>query len=242
VIDFPFTMAFQPIVDIVARRIVSHEALVRGPNGEGAGFVLARVNRENRYAFDQSCRVKAIELASRLGFEGNLSINFLPNAVYAPESCIRTTLEASARAGFPLNRITFEVVEQEDLADIGHLRKILAAYQNYGFRIALDDFGTAYSGLFRLAELKPDIVKLDRALIQGCDTDSARREIIASMVTLCGRLGVKLVLEGVETAGELAALREAGARYTQGFYFARPAFEAAVAAADIPWPDEAALA
>jgi len=86
---FPFTMAFQPVVDLQESRIDAHEALIRGLAGEGAGQVLAQVNADNVYKFDQACRVKAIELAARLGMQHQLNINFLPNAVYEPRACIR---------------------------------------------------------------------------------------------------------------------------------------------------------
>ena len=223
---FPFTMAFQPIVDLEESRIDAYEALVRGPNGEGAGTVLAQVNAQNRYAFDQACRVRAIELAARLGIDRQLNINFLPNAVYEPRACIRLTLDAAARTGFPRDRLTFEIVETEDIADADHLRNIIAEYRRQGFKIALDDFATGYSGLARLAELKPDIVKLDRALVRDCDQDQARLAIIASMIGLGRELGTKVVLEGVERVGEMEALRAIGGRFMQGFYFAKPAFEA----------------
>ncbi len=79
--ELPFSMAFQPIVDIRTGKIFAHEALVRGPNGEGAVSVLSQVQAHNRYAFDQQCRVKAIELAAQL-YDPNggvrLSINFMP--------------------------------------------------------------------------------------------------------------------------------------------------------------------
>ena len=97
-----FSMAFQPIVDTRAGTIFGHEALVRGTAGEGAGSILSKVDADNRYWFDQQCRVKAIELASRLfpaGGDTKLSINFLPNAVYEPRACIRQTLETAGRVG-----------------------------------------------------------------------------------------------------------------------------------------------
>ncbi|WP_428391678.1 EAL domain-containing protein [Lichenicoccus sp.] len=236
---FPFTMAFQPIVDLQESRIDAYEALVRGPGGEGAGHVLGQVTNETRYAFDQACRVRAIELAARLGLDRQLNINFLPNAVYEPRACIRLTLEAAARTGFPLDRLTFEIVETEDLADPGHLRRIVTEYRRQGFKIALDDFATGYSGLSRLAELRPDIIKLDRALVQDCDKDQARLAIAASMIGLGRELDIKVVLEGVETCAEVEALRGAGGRFMQGFYFARPAFEAVVRD-DALWPARAA--
>jgi EAL domain-containing protein (putative c-di-GMP-specific phosphodiesterase class I) len=233
---FPFTMAFQPVVDIQTSQIIAHEALVRGVNGEGADYILSQVTSKNRYAFDQACRVCAIELASSLGLDVTLNINFLPNAVYQPEACIQSTLRVAKRTGFPLDRITFEIVEQEDLADPNHLRRIIAAYNDFGFKVALDDFGSGYSGLSRLAELKPDIVKIDRALITNCPNEVWRLQIITSMVELCQRLGVKIVAEGVENASEAETLRRAGVRFMQGFYFAPPAFESLVSASDIVWP------
>ena len=236
-LDFEFTMAFQPIVDLELGRIASHEALVRGTAGEGADYIFSKLNAENLYAFDQACRVRAIELAAKLGLEGNLSINFLPSAVYNPVSCIRKTIEAAERTGFALDRLTFEIVEHDGVTELEHLRQIIVSYRHHGFRLALDDYGTGYSGLLRLTELRPDIVKLDRVLVQGCDVDATRRAVIGSLIKLCGELGVRLVLEGVETAAQAHALRQMGGRYMQGFYFARPAFEAIVTDREIGWLD-----
>jgi EAL domain-containing protein (putative c-di-GMP-specific phosphodiesterase class I) len=230
---FAFTMAFQPIVDVEHRRIEAYEALVRGPDGESAGSILAQVDQSNMYAFDQACRVKAIELASRLGLRTRLNVNFLPNAVYEPRACIRATLETAARTGFDTSMLTFEIVETEYLAEPQHLSNIVAEYRRMGFQIALDDFGTGYSGLARLESLHPDIVKIDRALIANCDNDQRRLDIIGCMIMLGDRLGTKMVAEGVETAGEAAALQKIGARYQQGFFYARPAVECLVGEASI---------
>jgi EAL domain-containing protein (putative c-di-GMP-specific phosphodiesterase class I) len=223
---FPFTMAFQAIVDLQDARIDCYEALVRGLDGTGAGQVLAKVTPENMYAFDQACRVRAIELAARLGMDRQLSINFLPNAVYEPRACIRATLEAASRSQFDPHRLTFEIVETEAIANNAHMLNIIGEYHRQGFKVALDDFATAYSGLSRLAELRPDIVKLDRALVRDCDQSHVKLAIIASMIALGAAIGIKVVLEGVEREGELDALRSVGARFVQGYYFARPQFEA----------------
>ncbi len=229
----PFTMAFQPMVDVQDFRIDAYEALVRGPDDQTAGSILSQVNADNLYAFDQACRVRAIELAARLGMDRQLSINFLPNAVYEPRACIRATLDAAARTGFDPHRLTFEIVETEDVADTAHLLRIITEYRKQGFKIALDDFGTAHSGLTRLADLRPDIVKLDRAVVRDCDRDQTRLAIVRNMVVLAAEIGVKLVVEGAERAAEVAALRAVGVRYIQGFYFARPAFERITTDAEI---------
>lgn len=224
-LDFDFTMAFQPIVDVAAGRVFAQEALVRGSNGEGAGAVLARVTDANRYRFDQACRVKAVQLAARLGIDSHLSINFLPNAVYRPELCIRTTLEAAETYGFPHARIIFEVTEGEQVADHAHLLGIFQEYKRLGFLTAIDDFGAGYSGLNLLAEFQPDIIKLDMALIRGIDSNRPRRAIVRGIVQVCDELGIRVIAEGIETAEELKPLRDFGITLFQGYHFARPLFE-----------------
>ncbi len=222
-------MAFQPIVDIVAGVPFAYEALVRGPAGEGAGSVLSQVSEENRYAFYQRCRVKAIQTAAQCGLaatSARLSINFLPNAVYSPDACIQLTLKTAAAASFPTDRLIFEFTENEEMTDPDHVANIVATYRRMGFGTALDDFGSGYSGLNLLARFQPDMVKLDMGLIRGLDASLPRRMVVDWIVKMCDALGVTVIAEGIETAGEVAALRVIGVRYLQGYYFAMPAFEA----------------
>lgn len=233
-----FSMAFQPIVDTRAGRIFGHEALVRGAGGEGAGSVLSRVDADNRYLFDQQCRVRAIELAARLfppGEDVKLSINFLPNAVYEPRACIRQTLETAERVGFPREAIIFEFTENEPL-DTDHLLRILTTYKAIGFSTAIDDFGAGYAGLSLLGKFRPDIVKIDMELIRGIDADPARRAIVRNLLAMLDDLGVAALCEGVETAAEFSALADLGAHLFQGYHFARPAFEALATWPDAPRP------
>ncbi len=223
----PFSMAFQPIVDINTGAVFAHEALVRGENGEGAGSVLAQIKADNRYAFDQQCRVKAIELASRLYNPADavkLSINFMPNAVYEPRACIRLTLETALKTGFPLDRIIFEFTENEHL-DTAHVLHILRSYRDMGFKTAIDDFGAGHAGLALLAQFQPDIVKLDMDMIRGIDTDPVRRTIVRHTLRMLEELSVVPLCEGVETVGELKALRDLGVSLIQGYVLAKPTFE-----------------
>lgn len=228
--DLPFSMAFQPIVDITTRTIYAHEALVRGTGGEGAFTVLSQVADDNRYAFDQQCRVKAIELATDLNLAqdgARLSINFMPNAVYEPRACIRLTLATAVRTGFPLDRIIFEFTEDEKL-DTNHLLNILRTYRAMGFKTAIDDFGAGYAGLGLLSKFQPDIVKLDMELIRGVDSDRVKQRIVKSLFELLSDLGISTICEGVETEDELRALEDLGVQLVQGFALARPAFQGLV--------------
>jgi len=222
---FPFSFAYQPIVDVPARSVWAHEALVRGPTGEGAMTVLDQVNADNRYRFDQACRVNAIRTAADLGMDTRLSINFLPQAVYRPEICIRTTLEAADKYGFPRDRIVFEVTEGERVSDGPWLASILTEYQRCGFLTAIDDFGAGYAGLTLLADFQPDIVKLDMALVRDVDSSRPRQAIARGILRICEELAITVIAEGVETAGERDFFAHEGVRLMQGYLFARPCFE-----------------
>lgn len=238
-LDFEFSMAFQPIIDIGKGEPFAYEALVRGPGGESAYSVLSQVTEANRYAFDQRCRVKAIEVAAEAGIlstPARLSINFLPNAVYSPMACIQLTLKTAAATDFPTDRLIFEFTENEQMVDPAHVANIIASYQKMGFGTALDDFGAGHAGLNLLARFQPDIIKLDMELIRGLDASLPRRMIVDSVIKMCTSLGITVIAEGIETPGELAALQELGVRYIQGFLFANPAFEALPKVA-LPWED-----
>lgn len=234
-LPFAFSMALQPILDLGARRVFAYEALARGPAGEPAATVFAHVNDGNRYRFDQACRAKAIELAARLRIDALLSINFMPNAVYRPELCIRATLEAAERFGFPIERILFEVTESEQVPDVPHLRGILEHYRARGFTVAIDDFGAGFAGLSLLSELPTDLVKLDMGLVRGIDADPVRQAIVRGMLQVCRELGIRVVAEGIETEPELRVLRGMGVDLVQGYLFARPAFEALPTLPDGVW-------
>ncbi len=224
-LDFDITMAFQPIVDVGRRSVFAYEALVRGTDGASAADILARVNDDNRYAFDQRCRVRAVEMAAALGMRKKLSINFMPNAVYEPSRCLRTTLEAARRTGFPIENIIFETTEDERVHDAGYLKKIFATYRKEGFKTAIDDFGAGYAGLNLLADYQPDIVKLDMALIRNIDTDRARQTIVGAMAAVGTLLGITVIAEGVEQPREALVLHKLGISLMQGYLFARPGFE-----------------
>lgn len=230
-----FTMAFQPIIDVESGSLFAHEALVRPIGGGTAQQVLAQITDKNRYAFDQACRIKAITLATQLGMQSLLSINFLPNAVYQPAACIRATLQAAEQTGFPLHHIIFEVTESEPSRDPAHLAAIFKEYKKHGMLTAIDDFGAGHSGMNLLAQFQPDIIKIDMALTRNIQADRVRQIIVGATVRMCQELGISIVAEGIETLEEAQTLRDIGVRLFQGFFFARPETEL------LPRVDAAAL-
>lgn len=226
-LDFDFTMAFQPIIDVDTGAVFAYEALVRGVGGEGAAQILSRVHDGNRYRFDQACRVKAIERSVKLGLLDmvgcHLSINFLPNAIYRPETCIRSTLEACTRFDFPPELLMFEVTEGERVSDAQHLQGIFTDYRKRGFLTAIDDFGAGYAGLNLLALFQPHVLKIDMELTRDIHTMDAKRAIVEGIVLVASRLNIRLIAEGIETREECEALRGLGITLQQGFLHARPA-------------------
>ncbi|MDT0575891.1 EAL domain-containing protein [Croceicoccus sp. F390] len=228
-LGFSFTMAFQPIVDLAAHAIWGYEALVRGPDGQSAASILEQVDEQSVYAFDQACRIKAIELAAPLlprDGRTKLSINFKPNAVYEPAACIRATLNAARNTHFDRSQLMFEFTEDEQMRDVAHVRLIVDAYRKFGFTTAIDDFGAGHAGLTLLADLVPDVIKLDMSLIRNIESSSSRQIIVRSVAQMAEALGVVCLAEGLETQEEVQTVRALGIDLCQGYFFARPAINA----------------
>lgn len=224
-LGFDFTMAFQPIINCQTMDVFGYEALVRGVNNESAYSIIAKVNDDNRYLFDQLCRIKAIALAAKLQIDSMLSINFLPNAIYKPERCIRTTLEAAKKYQFPTERIMFEFTEVEKIEDSEHIKKIVNYYQALGFKTATDDFGSGFSGLNLLADFQTDIIKLDMGLIRNIHLNTTRQIIVSHCLNMMHELNITVLAEGIETMEEYLWLKNAGIELMQGYLFAKPGFE-----------------
>jgi EAL domain-containing protein (putative c-di-GMP-specific phosphodiesterase class I) len=223
---FKFSFAFQPIVDVSNREIISFEALVRGPHGEPSASVFAQVPRCDGLRFDEICRRKAIHLASRLKNPKLLNLNLTAQSIYEVDLSIMATFQASVQSGIPTEKIIFEVLESECLTDHRNLIQYLRLIQDFGFATAIDDFGVGYSGLKLLVEYQPNFIKLDRHLIGNIHQDYVKQRVFSGIHEICDNLSIKIVAEGVENASEYHWLQEAGINYFQGYYFARPAFEA----------------
>lgn len=230
-------MAFQPIVDLKRHTVFAYEALVRGTEQESASAVLNQVTEESRSAFDQSCRIKAMILAQKLGVAEQgalLSVNFMPGVHYSAADCFQRTVQAAEWTGFPLASLMFEISEMESLNDTERLRAIAAEYRSHGLTIALDDFGAGSSGLNLLADIEVQILKLDGRLIRGINSQPRAEQIVRSTAAMANRLGIQLVAECVETVAEVDILLDCGITLMQGYLFAAPTFESLP---EITWPN-----
>lgn len=219
-------MAFQPILDCKTKSVFAYEALVRGEFGEGASEVFERVNAENVYTFDQVCRIAAIRTIASLDKSTVVSINFLPNAIYEPETCLARTVETMQSCHYPFENVIFEVTEHEKIENHDLLCDVFQTYREKGFRTAIDDFGEGFAGLNLLAEFQTHFIKLDIRLIQGIHDNKVKQSILAGIQITCQQLGIELIAEGVEDIQDYRYLLANHIRYMQGFLFAKPELEA----------------
>jgi EAL domain-containing protein (putative c-di-GMP-specific phosphodiesterase class I) len=223
--DPAISFAFQPIVDTVARRTVSYEALVRGTANQSAASIFDQVSHGNLHRFDGKCRDGAIALASRLGLTCDLNLNFLPQTFYSAQRAIHDTIQTAERHNLPSNRIVLEITEGGIVEDPANFARFLNQYRALGIKLAIDDFGSGYSGLNLLADFQPEQIKLDRKLVHGIQTSGPRQAIVRAIVQVCQDLGIDLVVEGIETAEEYLWFSSAGVSLFQGYFFARPGFQ-----------------
>ena len=117
------------------------------------------------------------------------------------------------------------MVETESAKDQDHLKSILQYYRDQGYKIALDDVGEGYSNLNMLIELRPDIIKVDRNIIQNIHKDSFKQSIYKALSALARDSGIAILAEGIETPYELEVIEELGVDYMQGYYFCKPQAE-----------------
>ena len=226
------TVHFQPIFDAQnPDRIYAHECLMRGVETDGrlvgAGQILDAADEEGMvFHLDRLGRVNAIKAFAAEGVEGKAFINFNPVSVYNPLACLATTVAAAKSSGLTPDRIVFELIERNHVADEAHLLRIVDFYRAAGYGVALDDVGAGYSGLNLLSSLQPDYIKLDMHLIRNVDQDPVRQGIVGNMLEMARKLGIRSVVEGVETEAEYEFARAEGADFVQGFLFAKPAARA----------------
>lgn len=122
----------------------------------------------------------------------------------------------------PLDRIVLEITEQHAIEEVAAITAAVAPLRAGGMRLAVDDAGAGYSGLQQILALKPDLIKLDRTLIQDIHHDPAKRSLAAALAAFAADTGSTLIAEGVETESELAMLRVAGIDKVQGYLLGRP--------------------
>jgi EAL domain-containing protein (putative c-di-GMP-specific phosphodiesterase class I) len=221
---------YQPIVSVKKKRNVGAEALARASDAR-TGLPVPPLQlfewadqESQTLELDRLCRKKAMQgFASLLKLDPelllfiNFEVSVLDDGVLGSGNMLALTQDM----GLKPENIVIEINESK-VEKVLALQDFVERHKGLGFLIALDDLGTGHSNLQRLALLKPDILKLDRSLIQGLGGDFFKREIFKSLVSLAHNIGALVLAEGVETENEVSTSLGLGADLFQGFYFSRP--------------------
>jgi EAL domain-containing protein (putative c-di-GMP-specific phosphodiesterase class I) len=216
---------YQPIVSLADRSVVAHEALLRGVvdgrevSGKDLFFVAEAAGWLDR--LDRTAREAAIEGAAGWLGTADLYVNVDPKAISRPQVCLAGTEEVAHDSGIAASQLVFEVVESHAITDRGHLLSILEHYRSLGWRVALDDVGAGWSSRSLLAAVRPDVVKLDKRLVQELPDDGART-VLRAITELAHQLDAVVVAEGVETEWVADEVTRLGVDLGQGWLFGRP--------------------
>jgi EAL domain-containing protein (putative c-di-GMP-specific phosphodiesterase class I) len=216
-----FQMHYQPIVVADSASIFGYEALVRCQADELRSplvlFDIAERSGRTR-PLNRTLRDMTIQALPDLPPTERMFINLHvddfsdPKLLDPPELMLKNS-----------SRIVLEVTERAAILDVESFKEHLDILRGHGFLIAIDDLGSGYSALNTLADIEPDFIKFDMALIRGIDTNPVRQNLVRNMRAFADDLGIQVVAEGVETRGEYETVRDIGCHLIQGYYFAKPA-------------------
>ncbi len=221
---------FQPIVSFRKKTIAGYEGLIRGIHpGSGAIvsplelFFLAAQSGQT-LELDRLCRKKVLETFRPMAVlrpDCFLSLNFESSIIDQGVVGSGALLSQVTAAGLKPSSISLEIIES-DVKDVNELQKFIQIYRDHGFMIALDDVGAGHSNLNRIPLLKPDILKVDRYLVQNIQKDFHKQEVFKSLVGLSHKLGAVTLAEGIETPEEALTVMELGTDMIQGYFFSKP--------------------
>ncbi len=221
---------YQPIVDVCSHRTIGYEALSRGPAGElHSPDMLFRVAYEMDAVLklERVCRERALRGLKCVQPGQMLFVNMEPLSIFDPS--LSATVPGD-RAG----QIVFEITEHAAITDFPTFRQAAQLVRQSGFKFAIDDVGSAYSGLRAIAEVEPDFIKLDMELTRGANTNRVKLDLIRAIAKFCSEASVPMIVEGVETVEELQVLGTLGIHLAQGFLFGQPGRLPGAEAASFP--------
>jgi EAL domain-containing protein (putative c-di-GMP-specific phosphodiesterase class I) len=216
---------YQPVVDLIGRRAIGYEALCRITDGSFAGpdqLFQAAYDNDSIWKLERLCRQRAVLGARGLPEDSSLFLNMEPDSIHDPTLRSEATFRLFESAGLKPTQIVLEMTEHAAVRDFGAFRQILKQLQALGFRLAIDDVGSGYSGLKTIAELRPDFIKIDMSLIRDIHQHPIKQDLTGTVARFSSGAGITLIAEGVETSDELRCLLGLGVRFAQGYLFARP--------------------
>jgi sensor c-di-GMP phosphodiesterase-like protein len=224
-----FVPYFQPVVDIRSGRLRGAEVLIRWRKPDGtivppASFIpLAEssglIIELTRALMRRVCQEAGVVLGAR----PHLKIGFnLTAQHFADEEIVEDVRKIFRKSALRLSQIILEVTERQPIENLTETRRVIAALQGLGVKVAIDDVGTGHSGLSYMLKLGVDIIKIDKMFIDSLGTDRNSNTIIETLIDLAQNMRMDVIAEGVESFEQVLHLRDLGIRAAQGFVFSPP--------------------
>ena len=215
-----FFIAYQPVVDLETFRVFGYEGLARSHAADFPSplqIISGAIDESFMGELGRALRQLAVNECQ----DYPLFLNIHP-AEFDEAWLVRPDDPMSTH----LHDVYLEITETVPISHYRFCHSVLREIRSKGIMLAVDDLGAGYSNLKYIADLAPEIVKIDRQLIAGLTQRTRLHALVTSIVRLCCELGAKVVAEGIETAEELRAVVDTGTHYGQGFFLARPAYPA----------------
>jgi EAL domain-containing protein (putative c-di-GMP-specific phosphodiesterase class I) len=212
-----FSLVYQPILDLDTGTVSGVEALCRFHDGRPPDLWFEQCEA---YGMTQAIDLAIIDLVVQKLDDipgAYVAINLSPMSLHDPGP-IAEALAGPTRA----RRIVVEITEHAVVQDYAPVLEGIARLRAMGVLLAVDDAGAGYASLQHILKLRPEIIKLDRSITASIDEDPARRALATAMVIFAGETGASVVAEGIETEGELEAVRSTGITRGQGYGLAMP--------------------
>jgi predicted signal transduction protein with EAL and GGDEF domain len=228
-----FFTVFQPIVNTMANTPVAFECLARWHSPQ-IGLVTPNVFIPVAESIGLISNItlvlfeKAIQAMHTWPEQVGLSFNLSANDITS-DKVIHALIQKVADSGVDAQRFTFELTETALLQDFISTRKNIELLRKAGVALALDDFGTGYSSLSHVQGLPLNKIKVDRSFVHDIETNPKSKMIVSSILVLCQGIGIDCVVEGAESPSQIALLQAMGCHIIQGFYYAQPMGEHAIA-------------
>src|SRR5512145_1788428 len=222
------SVVFQPIFDVSTPepKMFGVEALIRGPRGTNAEkpsvlFEYVR-RRHEEAATDRACVAAVFAEVALLPHQPHVSVNVHASTLGRDDGFARFVADSAQANRLSSRDIVVEIVEHAPPFDVPGFRKALRELREAGFSIALDDIGLGQSNFRMVLDVRPEVYKLDRYLVDGAYSDPYRQVLLDTLGRMVKRLGARAVAEGIEDPRDLAAIHAADIHLVQGFYFSRP--------------------
>lgn len=219
---------FQPIVSFKSGELLGWEALTRGPADsyfQSPDIIFSFAEEIGLlYPTERVCRLGAISSVGGMGPEQKLFLNVHPRTVNDPNFVKGETLELLKEYGLEPRNVVFEITERHSIKDYEDLKKTLEHYRSQGYQVAVDDVGAGFSGLYSIAEIRPEFIKIDMSLVREIGSNPTRQAVVEALITLAAKINSLTIAEGIETYSELNTLLALGVNYGQGYFLGRPAF------------------